>query len=84
MSSPLQEKNRPDEGQGELVPEQEKGKSVDLEHSVSFDDPAAAGRCFRTARHRLLTPALWKDLAGGGARFRLRAPFALMGSAITL
>lgn len=57
---------------GQIVPSNEKGKSLDLEHSVNKESFAEAGELFRLASRRLLRPWLWHELAGDlTAEFRL-------------
>ena len=48
----------------QLVPVQEKGKSVDLEENVTANDRDAAKKLFKDAVYRLCHPATWHDIAG--------------------
>ena len=48
----------------QLVPSQQKGKSVDLEESVIANDTDASKQLFQDAVHLLRHPATWHPTAG--------------------
>ena len=58
----------------QLVPSQQKGKSVDLEESVIANDADAAKQLFQDAVHLLRRPATWHPTAGA-----LSATFSIDG-----
>ena len=58
----------------QLVPVQEKGKSVDLEESVTSNNVDAAKKLFQDAVHLLCRPFTWHDIAGA-----LSASFSIVG-----
>lgn len=47
-----------------IVPENNDGKSVDLEESVTAADPDEAMLIYKTACMRLLNPGIWHELTG--------------------
>jgi hypothetical protein len=58
----------------ELIPSQEKGKSVDLQESVTAVGTQEAKKLFQQAEERLKKPARWHDIAGS-----LSANFSIHG-----
>jgi hypothetical protein len=48
----------------ELIPSQEKGKSVDLREELVASDENIAKKLFRDAVDRLCKPSLWHEMAG--------------------
>ena len=48
----------------QLVPSQQKGKSVDLEESVTSNNVDAAKKLFQDAVHLLCRPSTWHEIAG--------------------
>lgn len=58
----------------QLVPSQEKGKSVDLQEEITVSDKDAAKKLFQNAVYLLCRPVLWHDVAGA-----LSASFSIDG-----
>ena len=55
-----------------MVPENKKGKALDLEHSVIENSPEEAITTFKRACKRLLNPPTWHELSGAlSATFKL-------------
>lgn len=56
-----------------IIPENEKGKSVDLEHTVTASSITEAKKLFQLVRNRLQHPGKWHELTGTlGATFTVR------------
>lgn len=47
-----------------LIPQNKKGKALDLEHEITCDGETAAKELYKNACARLLQPALWHKIAG--------------------
>lgn len=58
----------------DLVPSQEKGKSVDLQEEITAEDTDTAKKLFQDAVYLLCRPLLWHDAAGA-----LSASFSIDG-----